>query len=283
MSSAPKRVGFVDYQLNNFHANTFLKILREDLKERGFEAAGCFSLDKEDGQAWSEENEVPFFESVEALNEHVDFYTVIAPSNPEVHLELCELVFPMAKATYVDKTFAPDLATAKQIFALADDHGVPMQTTSALRYTEVQEEVQEAGGRDAVLAMISWGGGRSFGEYGIHPTEMVVSCMGPEAETLMRRGGPDQSQMLVNFSGGRTAVINCYTNSSTPYAAAVTTAEATKYIAVDTSRIFINVMASALDLFETGEPRIDRQESLAIRSILDAAERPEAMEGFVAI
>jgi hypothetical protein len=45
-----------------------------------------------------------------------------APSTPETHLELCQAVLPFGKATYVDKTFAPDLATAREIFALADQH-----------------------------------------------------------------------------------------------------------------------------------------------------------------
>ena len=283
MSAPGKRIGFVDYKLSNFHANVYLKNLREDLRDRGFVVAGCWGLDEEDGTAWAKENEVPYFESVAAMDEQVDFYAVLAPSNPELHLELCERTLPFGKPTYVDKTFAQDLATAEKIFALADQHGVVMQTSSALRYCEVQDYVQEVGGSDKVLHMVTWGGGRLFDEYAIHPTEMAISCMGPEVESLMRRGTGDQSQLLLNLSGGRCAVVNVYTNSSTPYAAAVTTAEATKLIEVDTGRIFINTAASMLDMFETGQASIDRKESLAIRRILDVAGDPRATEGFVAV
>jgi predicted dehydrogenase len=89
------------------------------------------------------------------LNERVDCYMVLAPSNPEKHVELCQRVFQFGKPTYVDKTFAPDLATAKTIFELADKHGVAVQTTSALRYTNVP------GAREGrkVQHMTAWGAG----------------------------------------------------------------------------------------------------------------------------
>src|SRR5437764_129473 len=109
-----KRIGFVDNKLENFHANVFLKAYRDTLKSRGATVAGCFALDADNGKAWAAHNDVPYFNSVEALNDHVDAYMILAPSNPELHLKLAEMVFPFGKTTYVDKTFAPDLATAQK-------------------------------------------------------------------------------------------------------------------------------------------------------------------------
>ena len=54
----------------------------------------------------------------------------------------------------------------------------------------------------------------------------------------MRRGAGKQSQLLLDFSGGRTAVVNVYTGSSTPYAASVTTTGATRHFQVDSGRNF---------------------------------------------
>src|SRR5687768_13113490 len=142
----PKRIGFVDFRLDNFHANVFLKAYRNQLKDRGWTVAGCYALDAENGRAWAAHNDVPWFESPAKLNEHVDAYMILAPSNPELHLALCEKVFPFAKPTYVDKTFAPDVAAARKIFDLADTHKTPVQTTSALRYTNVQDHVRDEAG-----------------------------------------------------------------------------------------------------------------------------------------
>jgi hypothetical protein len=269
-----KRIGFVDYKLDNFHANVFLKAYREQLRERGATVTGCTSLDEEEGRAWAKKKDVPYFADSTQLNEQVDCYMVLAPSSPEKHLELCQRVFQFGKPTYVDKTFAPDLATAQAIFDLADKHGVAVQTTSALRYTNAQDHAKP-------LHMTAWGGGSSFAEYAIHPVEMVISCMGSRATSLMRRGEGKYSQLLINFEGDRSATVNVYATERTPFAAVVTDEKGTKLIEVETRKLFVDTAAAILDFFEAGKPNIDRAESLMVRRILDAAAILAAREKFV--
>lgn len=232
-----------------------------------------------ESRAWAEKNNIPFFEKDEDLNATVDFFMILAPSNPEVHFDLCQRIFPFRKPTYVDKTFAPNHDMAQKIFALADKHGSPMQTASSLRYTNVQDEVRKANA--PVEHMITWGGGASFDEYAIHPTELLVSVMGHEATALMRRGAPERAQLLVEFTGGRTGVVNVFAKTSTPFAASFTTEKATRYVEVDASKLFSNNQSAILDFFESGKPNIDRRESLAIMRLLDSARDPRALKGFV--
>ncbi|NKB69577.1 MAG: hypothetical protein GKR89_21110 [Candidatus Latescibacteria bacterium] len=274
-----KRIGFVDNNLENFHANVFLRHIRQDLANRGYTVAGCLALQEQEGRTWAATNDVPYYTTIAELDQAVDCYMVLAPSNPETHLELCQLVLPQSKTTYVDKTFAPDVATARSIFALADQYSAAVQTTSALRYTAVQQQARQSG--DPILHMVAWGGGSSFGEYAIHPVEMVVSCMGPEVESLCRRSDEPHSQVLVNFSGDRSATIQVYTSGQTPYAAAFTTATGTQLVTVDTSTLFVDTAAAILDFFNTGTPSIDRAESLAVQRILEAANNPAALNGWI--
>jgi len=275
------RIGFVDHRLGNFHANVFLQAFRGTLASRST-VAGCFALDANDGRAWAEKNGVKWCDSVATMNDRVDAFMILAPSNPELHWQLCEMALPLGKATYVDKTFAPDLATAERIFALADQHQTPVQTTSALRYTAAQALVRQQP-PGAVKHMIAWGGGSSFGEYAIHPVELLVSCMGSEATSLLRRGMSDYSQLLINFTGNRTGVANVYTAGDTPFAASVTTDKTTTLLTLDLDKIFLDTAAAVLDLFETGKPNVDRRESLMVRRILDAAENPAALQNFVSL
>ena len=275
-----RRIGFVDLNLDNYHANVFLQALRGPLESRGFIVAGATGTKVAESRAWAEKNRVPFFENDEALNDAVDYFMVLAPSNPEVHLDLCQRVLRFKKPTYVDKTFAPDYATAQKIFALADEHGTPIQTTSALRYTNVQDEVRKLA-PTKVEHMITWGGGGSFNEYAIHPLELLISVMGHEATALMRRGTPERAQLLIDFSSGRTAVVNVFPKTNTSFAASFTTEKATRYIEVDSSKIFINNQAAVLDFFASGKPNIDRRESLTIMRLLDAALAPAAVKNFL--
>ena len=279
---AGTRIGFVDDNLENFHANTFLRLARGPLASRGFVIAGCTGLNETAGRAWAEKNGVPYLPDVKALDATVDAFMVLAPSTPDTHLELVRRVVPFRKPTYVDKTFAPNLADAQEIFRLADQAGVPLQSTSVLRYTAVQEEVKKTA-TDPVEHMVAWGGGSSFGEYAVHPLELVVSVMGPEVETLMRRGSGDRSQLLLNFSRDRTAVVNVYTGGSTPYAASISNRKSTRLVQVDQALMFQNSLSATMDFFASGKPNIDRRETLAIMGIIDAAGRPEALSQLVKV
>jgi predicted dehydrogenase len=280
-SNAParRRIGFVDLHLDNYHANVFLQALRGPLASRGFMIAGATGTKAAESRAWAGKNRVPFFEKDADLNAAVDFFMVLAPSNPEVHLDLCRRILPFRKPTYVDKTFAPNHDVARQIFALADEHGTPTQTSSALRYTNVQDEVRKAGAK--VEHMITWGGGGSFDEYAIHPLELLVSVMGHEATGLMRRGAAERAQLLVEFTGARTGVVNVFPKTNTPFAASFTTEKATRHVEVDVPKIFVNNQSAILDFFAAGKPNIDRRESLTIMRLLDAARDPRALKGFV--
>ena len=275
-----RRIGFVDLNLDNYHANVFLQALRGPLAARGFTVTGAMGTKTAESRAWAEKNQLPYFDTDAALNAAVDFFMVLAPSNPEVHLELCRRILPFRKPTYVDKTFAPDHATAQKIFALADEHGTAIQTSSALRYTNVQAEVAKAAPAK-VEHMVAWGGGGSFDEYAIHPLELLISVMGHEATGLMRRGAPERAQLLVEFTGGRTGVVNIFPRTSTPFAASFTTGKATRYVEVEVGKIFENNLAAILDFFASGQPNIDRRESLMLMRLLDIARDPRALQGFV--
>lgn len=279
---ARSRIGFVDDNLDNFHANTFLTLLRGPLASRGFTVTGCSGLQDAPSRAWAVKNNIPYVTDPAALDQRVDAYMVMAPSTPETHATLCARVFPFGKPTYVDKTFAPSLAAARDLFALATRSRAPMQTSSVLRYTNVQDEVRKSPA-EPVEHMTTWGNGGSFDEYAIHPLELLISVMGAEVETVMRRGDGDRSQLLLNFSGNRTGTVNVYTGSSTPFAANVTTRKGTRYLAVDQGPMFGNSLAATLDFFTSGQPSVPQAESLAIMGILDAARSTAARERFVRV
>ena len=276
-ATSSRRIGLVDDNLDNFHTHVYLPILRDTLRDRGFVVAGATALQADKSRSWAEQHKLPYFDTVEQLNQTVDCFIVLSPSAPQLHWQLCEQVLPCGKPTFVDKTFAPDLATAEKIFALADKHQVALQTSSALRYTNVQKYVKQVG-REHVRHAVTWGGGSNYDEYAIHPVEMAISILGPEVVSLMRRGAEPESQLLLNFNGGRTAVVNIYNKHQTPFAASVTTDKETKYLEVDSGQLFVNAAVGMLDFFAAGKALIDRRESLAIMHVLDVAKDPAALE-----
>jgi hypothetical protein len=261
------RIGIVDFQLDNFHANTITKLLRGELASRGFMVAGATALDRAGGIAWCDKQQVAWFDSVAELDSHIDCYMILAPSNPELHLKLCEQVFPYGKPTFVDKTFAPDLATARQIFQLADQHRVAVQTSSALRYTAVQTTIGQL--TEPVESFTVWAGGASFAEYGIHPVELVVSCLGSDILDVLRLGNGTHFQLMMRFDGERAAMIDFAEGVDVPYAAAITTRTSTQFVPIDLTDLFRDSTSAMLDFFAAGAAHVDRAESLSVRKILD--------------
>ncbi|BBO33872.1 hypothetical protein [Lacipirellula parvula] len=276
---ATKRIGFVDYRLDNYHAEVYLKAIRGPLAARGYEVVGATAIEGEVSRAWAEERGLPYFADVSSLAPHVDCFVILAPANPELHLEMCEAVFPFGKLTFVDKTFAPDEPTARGIFALADAHRAQIQTTSALRTTAVQAFVREL--PSPVQSLLLFSSGTTFAEYGIHPIELAVSCLGHEAERVMRLGPAAHPQWLLQFSGNRTALIDFNPEAEIPFSAIVSTQQGCERIEVDGGTLFLDAAASILDFFDAGRPLIDRRESLMVRRILDVAMSDEACNAFV--
>ena len=276
-----KRIGFVDYRLDNYHAEVYLKAIRGPLASRGYEVVGATAIEQEVSRNWAEERKLPFYESVAALAPDVDYVAVLAPSNPELHLDMCQEVLPLGKPTFVDKTFAPDEFTARAIFALADACEAPIQTTSALRSTAIQAFVREL--PSPVQSMTIFSSGTSFAEYGIHPVELAVSCLGHEAEKIMRIGSPRHPQWLLTFSNDRTAIIDFSPKIEIPFSAIVSTQQGHDTIEVDGSTLFLDAAASILDFFDAGRALVDRRESLLVRRILDMAMNEEARDAFVSL
>ncbi len=276
-----KRIGLVDFQLDNFHAKVYLAALRGPLASRGYRIVGATAGDAAPSQKWAHENELDYFDSVAMLANHVDHFMVLAPSNPEMHLEMCEHVLAFCKPTFVDKTFAPDLSTARQIFEMADSYDVPIQTASALRSSMVQVELAKLSA--PLKSILITSSGPTFAEYGIHPVELAVSCLGADVSAVMRLGSSEHPQVVLQFCEGRTAIIDFNSLAEVPFAATLVTRSSSVHVEVAGDSLFVRAMASILDFFDAGKAQIDRAETLVIRQILDVLANNPVESRFVSL
>lgn len=203
-----KKIGLVDFYIDEWHANTYLGLFASAAKEMklDFEIAYAWAeMDRFEGgrstDEWCLENGIERCAELDELCEKSDYMLILAPSDPEKHLEYAKTVLKYGKATYIDKTFAENLTSAKEIYALAEKHGTQIFSTSALRYAS------ELDGLSDVESLVTTGGGRSLEEYIVHQIEMTVKIMGssPSTVRLFDRGA--RSTAVIDFDG-RTAVLN---------------------------------------------------------------------------
>ena len=272
-----KKIGFVDYYISEWHSNNYPEWMAECELSRDYKIAYAWAeLDKspEDGVTtaeWCEKNGAEKCDTIEELCEKSDVIVILAPSNPETHLGYAEKVLKYGKRTYIDKTFAPDLETAKKIFAIAEKYGTPFFSSSALRYAS---ELDDCGKCKSVMTM---GGGDSVEEYIIHQAEMVAKKMGTGAEKMCVTEKCGALSFNIIYNDDREAVMMM--GRGIPFAAYMI-AEGTspKYRAAK-SKYFEIFAADVLRFFEDGTTSFDPSETLEVMKLRDGALRAVENKG----
>ena len=122
-----KKIGFVDFYISEWHANNYPAWIKQANEELGYDFEVAYAWAEQDvspvdnvtTKEWCEKFGVTACATIAELCEKSDNILILAPANPETHLKYAKLALPYGKTTYIDKTFAPDLATAKEIFSIA--------------------------------------------------------------------------------------------------------------------------------------------------------------------
>lgn len=204
------KIGFIDNFLSEWHANNYPDMIRANERARSLGMDVCYAYAKEevspyDGvttDEWCRAHGVRRVGSVEELVDRSDCIAVLSPDNPELHLALSEYALKSGKPTYIDKTFAPDKATAEKLFALAKEHGTPMYSTSSLRFADEMKftarakSAQRAAWCAAVTVSIST-------RYTF--SNLWCTIMKTGAKRMMAVQTGRNRNIVVDYGGGRSA------------------------------------------------------------------------------
>lgn len=134
-----KKIGFIDYFLDQYHAENYPNWIREASGGEMEVAYAWAKMDRPGGKSnrqCCKETGMELLPSPEEVIERSDCLIVSSPDNAEMHEELCRLPLASGKPTYVDKTFAPDRETARRIIQMAEAGHTPFFSTSALRFSK---------------------------------------------------------------------------------------------------------------------------------------------------
>ena len=265
-----KKIGFVDYYISEWHANHYPEWIQQANEALGtdFQVAYAWAeldvspLDQVTTDQWCEKFGAEKCETIEELCRKSDYIIVLAPSDPDKHLGYAEKVLPFGKRTYIDKTFAPNYATAKKIFDLGEKYHAPFFSSSALRYAE------ELKGVGPVKSMFLTASGSNFPEYIIHPVEMTVALFNDPVEKVKVESMGNQwicrvvslngKEAAIMFSNGYNYNIMAMPEEGKPYRQAIT------------SSFFVSLLQDIIRFFETGEYSFDPQQTLEVMRVRDA-------------
>ena len=265
-----KKIGFVDFYLDEWHANNYPAWIEEANKTLGTDYRLCYAwAEKESGMgtaAWCEKFGAEACATIEELCEKSDVIFILAPSDPEKHLEYARRVFPFGKRVYVDKTFAPNYEEAEEIFAIAKQYGTPFFTSSALRYATELDEL------DQTRRMMVMGGGGNLPEYIIHQAEMAVKLTGIHSASVRVSAQGDQRIIAVKGEGrdGQPVDITFLFAPALPFSVCAETTDGKSMYRMIRSSFFVLLIADILRFFESGVVPFDPEETLAVMALRDA-------------
>ena len=152
---------------------------------------------------------VKIVESIEQLCSEVDA-VLIESVDGRPHLAQANIVIAAKKPLYIDKPVAGTLRDALEIFRLAKVAGVPVFSSSSLRYAKTSQAVR-AGSLGKVLSAETTSPAElephhpDLYWYGVHGCESLFTVMGTGCESVERRTTADgKIEVVGQWKGGRT-------------------------------------------------------------------------------
>ena len=272
------KIGFIDYYISEWHANNYPKWFEMANQKLGTD----FKL----SYAWAEKYISPVYGvstdewcakfgvercgSIAELCEKSDCIVILAPSDPQTHLEYAKQALPFGKPTYIDKTFAPDFNTAKEIFEIAQRYNTPFFSTSALRYAS---ELKIGDISSAVIT----GGGSNFNEYIIHTVEMAVVLLdAPVTKVKVENIGVQRICRLVAENNVSAVIHYSPANSFSVTAELKDGCNLKNQVS---SEFFVELSSEIIRFFTTKKPPFNPAETLEVMRIRDALLKAENYDG----
>lgn len=191
------------------------------------------------------------------------------------------------KPVFVDKPFALSTAVAKEIFAVAAQHGCPIFTSSSLRFTGALTRVVTPETRPTVKGA-QFSGPAAFEAtnpgfywYGIHPIEMLYTTMGPGCRSV-RCVGLDHFDVITGvWADGRIGTVQTNRTGNYEYHGLVHFEKTTVPVNVQTeTKGFFSCLAEVIiEFFRTGTPPVDAAETVELIRFIEAANESRAHGG----
>ena len=267
-----KKIGFIDYYISEWHANSYPKWIEEANATLGTDYKVAYAwaeldkspLDNVTTAEWCEKYGAEKCETIEELCEKSDVILILAPSNPEVHLKYAEKALTYGKRTYIDKTFTPDYAQAEKIFAVSEKYSAPFFSTSALRYASELDSYKSI---DDLKSLVITGSGGNFEEYIIHIVEMLVSICPKNVQKVKVETAGLTSHCSVVFDDASKATL--VFSPKYPYSVYADNGTDGGYKAI-TSAFFPALLCDIIRFYESGILPFDSKQTLRCMKIREA-------------
>ena len=290
---ADTRVGIIG--LDTSHAIAFAKMLNAEKGEpafEGFKVTAAYTYGSLDIP--SSTNRYPLYTKqikemgVEIVGSIADLLKqtdviLLETNDGRRHLEQALEVFKAGKRVFIDKPIAASLADVLLIFDAAQKYGVPVFSSSALRYTQKTQKARagEFGriiGADAVSPCSLEPTHPELFWYGIHGVEPLFTVMGTGCESVARVSLENVDFVVGTWKDGRVGTMRGIRGKGASYWCDII-AEKGGRQAVGGYESYKPLLLEIVKFFKTGEVPVPPEETIEMFAFMEAAHESKRRGG----
>ena len=221
---------------------------------------------------------VEICETIEDVCSKVDAL-MIESVDGRPHLAQARVVVAAGKPFFIDKPIAGTLADALEIFRLAKEAGVPVFSSSSLRYAKSTQAVR-GGSLGKVLHAVA-SSPASLQEhhpdlfwYGVHGCEALFTVMGTGCESVVRgKTGDGGIEVTGTWVGGRIGVFR----EGKGYSGRAKGEKGEA--AIGNFDGYQPLVAEVVRFFQTKKPPVDAKETIELFAFMEAADESKRRGG----
>jgi hypothetical protein len=272
-----KKIGFIDYFLDEAHANGFPSLIRENCQSVGRDIDVTYAWAQTskpngvDTQTWCANHNVTELSSIAEVVEKSDYLVILSPDNQEYHEAYSDLALRSGKPTYIDKTFSPDLRSGVRMFDLAEKYNTPMFSASALRDSKELAEYLDDPAVRPTLEYIATSGPGIYANYAVHQFEMIVALLGPGASRVKSLSSAHGGFLSVEYPDERKA--SWLQMGASPFQMLIQFKNGESHYIPKCGDYFLRQINALLNFFESGKPPVPKEETLEIMALIEAGRK----------
>ncbi|MEM8969611.1 MAG: Gfo/Idh/MocA family oxidoreductase [Bacteroidota bacterium] len=217
---------------------------------------------------------VKIVDSVDTLLDEVDF-VLLETNDGRRHLEQALPVFKAEKPVFIDKPIAASLPDAIALFNAAEKYGVPMFSSSSLRYMKSAQEVAN-GSIGKVLGADTYSPAHLEAThpdlywYGIHGVETLFTVMGTGCQSVSRQHNENVDVVTGKWKDGRIGTFRGMRSGELGYGG--TAFGETGITSLGPYDGYRPLLVEIVNFFKTGKPPVSSEETLEIFAFMTAAD-----------
>jgi hypothetical protein len=224
---------------------------------------------------------VEIVDSIDALLERVDG-VLLETNDGRPHREQLQPVLKAKKPVFIDKPVAGSLRDAVAIFAQAEAAGVPVFSSSSLRFAESAQQIRQ-GGIGQVIGCDAYGPCSLEAHhpdlfwYGIHGVETLFTIMGTGCQRVVRMSSEGTDLVVGEWAGGRIGTFRGIREGKGGYGGTAFGSDDVRTLSKYDG--YAPLVVEIVRFFHTGKPPVTAAETLEIYAFMEAADESKRRGG----